>query len=383
MGISYFGASTPSRPLSPFYQLVLISWNAAAFAFSYYTFYVSTQPTSPSGQASAASDGSQHNSNSGATSSSNDAAFLGQKALTPLVDYIRFFSLFVYFCFSYILNLYMGAVSRSLIKLLRNDLYPLLDSEAEHRIGTGIALVQGVIIAMLSSIFQLLLYTRFDAIQWDRWLENILNMYSLSSPVTSIAYINFSIAHIIRTTGETGNLSLYIRRLMILGPVICRLSYLLGPAIFVVILNATIVCIASLCLLFADFGSTYFISVIGFLVFAVVLIAMVLVSSYAYETTKEVNSQFQERLYLAVCQAEEGSGEHSVDTTLVASQLNILTSLAENMTMSPFGIFHLHRSYITTFFSFMLSYSVILIQTSESSGPATMEAPKVQNQTNG
>ena len=142
MGISYFGASTPSRPLSPFYQLVLISWNAAAFAFSYYTFYVSTQPTSPSGQASAASDGSQHNSNSGATSSSNDAAFLGQKALTPLVDYIRFFSLFVYFCFSYILNLYMGAVSRSLIKLLRNDLYPLLDSEAEHRIGTGIALVQ-------------------------------------------------------------------------------------------------------------------------------------------------------------------------------------------------------------------------------------------------
>lgn len=131
MGISYFGASTPSQPLSVLFQLLLISWNFTAFAYSYYTFYVSTTPPPP------VSDLEFHNS-----SNSEEASFLGQKALTPLVNYIRLSSLFVYFCFSYILNLYMGAVSRSLVKLLRDDLYPLLDSEAEHRIGTGIALVQ-------------------------------------------------------------------------------------------------------------------------------------------------------------------------------------------------------------------------------------------------
>lgn len=229
---------------------------------------------------------------------------------------------------------------------------------------------------MLSLIFQLLLYCRFHAIQWDRWLENILNLYSLSSPVTSIAYFNFSIAHIIQTTGDTGNISLYIRRLMLLGPVICRLSYLLGPAIFVVILNASIVCISSLCLLVADFNSTYFISIIGFIVFTVTVISLVMVSSYAYETTKKVNTQFEEKLYLDVCQADEGKEESAVNTSLVASQLTILGTLAENMTMSPFGIFHLHRYFIASFFSFMLSYSVILIQTSESSGPVVVEVPK-------
>lgn len=230
---------------------------------------------------------------------------------------------------------------------------------------------------MISSIFQLSLYSHYCAIQWDRWLENLLNLYSLSSPVTTIAYFTFSIAHIIKTTGDTGNLSLYIRRLMLLAPVISRLSYLLGPAILVVIFNATIVCISSLCLLVADFDSTYFISTVGFLAFSVLVISMVIVSSFAYDTAKKVNSQFEEKLYLAVCRADEGNGEESAaNTSLVASQLTILGTLAENMTMSPFGIFHLHRYFIASFFSFMLSYSVILIQTSESSGPVVVEASK-------
>src|SRR5699024_592588 len=138
----------------------------------------------------------------------------------------RFCSLLVYFCFSYVLNLYMGFVSRPLIRLLKHEIMPLLHPEVEHRIGTGIALVQGIVITCLTVIFQLLLYGKFGTFLWDRWLENVLNLYSLSSPITAIAYINFAMAHAIRSSGEQGNLAHYIQRLMQLGPVVSRTTYL-------------------------------------------------------------------------------------------------------------------------------------------------------------
>ena len=216
MGISYFGASVPSRPQSNLMKAILILWNAAAFTFSYYTFYLSTQsPTNPTQQQDPIPKGS----------------FLGKNSLAPLVNYVRLSSLLVYFCFSYFLNLYMGFVARPIIKLIKHELLPLVEPEVEYYIGTRIALVQAIIISLISIVFQLLLYSQFNAILWDRWLENFFNLYSLTSSVTIIAYINFSLGHVIRATGELGNLSMYIQRLMHLAPIVSRTTYLLGNVV--------------------------------------------------------------------------------------------------------------------------------------------------------
>lgn len=134
-----------------------------------------------------------------ATASLNPSnkSFIVTISLTPLVNAIRFSSLCVYFLSSYLLNVYLSFLARPLIVLIEKDLFPYMNSKTEHCIGFRIALCQLVIVLVLSAIFQTLLFVHYNEMAYARWFENIVNLYSLSSPVTLIAYVNYCCGHLI------------------------------------------------------------------------------------------------------------------------------------------------------------------------------------------
>lgn len=69
---------------------------------------------------------------------------------------------------------------------------------------------------------------------------------------------------------------------------------------------------------------------------------------------------------MILCDDHHHNNQRRRDCHLISSQLLILGSLEKSLRMSPLNLFYLTRSYIVTFLAFTLSYSVILIQTSES-----------------
>lgn len=391
-GISYLGASPPSAPIAWPLRLLNILWNVAVLCFSYYTFHISTAETIETfgndqrvlnGTTVVMTPSSQPlilSTTPAPTTSTIDGggggAFL-QKSLTPLVNYIRFASLMVYFLFSYLLNIYLGFMSRPLIALVAQTIQPALNAEAEHRIGARIALVQLIAVLILSAIFQGLLYSNFGQIQWIRLLENLLNLYSLSSTVTLIAYVNFCCGCLLHSTSlarssskvgheNVSDLSFgqYIECLQHVSQVIREATKLLAPAILVVIFNAAIVNISSLTLLVADFQTSYFISIIGIIDYNTLLISLCLVSSHAFEKASDICEAYKEDIYRDENRAGLVPGDRGNGARLV-----MLNTLPTRCGMSPYGLFCVSKPFMVSFFAFILSYSVILIQTSESAPP--------------
>jgi len=152
---------------------------------------------------------------------------------------------------------------------------------------------------------------------------------------------------------------------MIVGRVMSQLTSLLGPLIIFLIINSMVVCIASSCLLVTDSSATFYLSIPGFILYSFSFITLIVASSKAFETAKETSSKFLYRLAVSAC-CDGTSKEDDVRRQMIASQMMILNSLEGNVRMAPLGLFYLVPSYILRFFAVMLSYSVILIQTSGS-----------------
>lgn len=338
MGLSYCGVSGASNRSHLFVRFVLMMWNMAVFGLSYYSFYISVVTT-----------------NTGSDSSDD---FIEEKSMAPLVTYIRFSSLLVYFLFGYLLNLYLGFVMHAVARLVNEEILPFIDNESEYRIGFAVTLIQSIMIFLLCALFQLLLYAYYKHIFVIRWIENIFNLYSLSSPVAILAYLNFSLASIIRNASKVDSLPFYVDRLMQIRVVVERTTCLFGPAFIVLIINSSIVCISSLCLLVSDFRNTFFISIIGFIDYSILLIGLCLIAGYPEEVTKDTMRKFEQRLFLSSVNRTKSDQQN-------ASELLTLAKIQQSIQMVPYGLFTLNRNFIMKFYSFVLSNSVILIQTSE------------------
>lgn len=235
-------------------------------------------------------------------------------------------------------------------------------------------------------VLQTLIYFKFGHFLFIRGVEVVINLFSLFAPIALIAYLNLSLAHIlVASADQQEELGQYIERLLLVGSIMKRATRLLGPAIIVLIVNSMVVCICTVCLCIANWTNTYFLSTWAFLVYSIVLVMLVIVSSYAYETSKVTSDRFKQKLlislvnYKSATSSSSSRGQHSehnsdsqnkyheaIDCHLISSQLTILASLEENIRMAPLNLFFLTRSYILTFLAFMLSYSVILVQTSKS-----------------
>lgn len=238
-------------------------------------------------------------------------------------------------------------------------------------------------------ILQTLIFFKFGHFLAIRGIEVVINLSSLFAPIALIAYLNLSLAHIlVASADQQEELGLYIERLILVGSIMKRATRLLGPAIIVLIVNSMVVCICTVCLCIANWTNTYFLSTWAFLVYFIVLVMLVIVSSYAYETSKVTSDRFKQKLLITLVNykasaasassASHGHRSHnhhshaqskhseSVDCHLISSQLTILASLEENCRMSPLNLFYLTRKSILTYLAFLISYSVILVQTSKS-----------------
>lgn len=234
-------------------------------------------------------------------------------------------------------------------------------------------------------VLQTLIFFKFGHFLVIRGIEVVINLSSLFAPIALIAYLNLSLAHIlIASADQQEELGLYIERLLLVGSIMKRATRLLGPAIIVLIVNSMVVCICTVCLCIANWTNTYFLSTWAFLVYSIVLVMLVIVSSYAYETSKVTSDRFKQKLLITLVNFKtsetssshshrnhnhtHGHGKHNeaVDCHLISSQLSILASLEENCRMSPLNLFYLTRKSILTYLAFLISYSVILVQTSKS-----------------
>ncbi|KAH9392035.1 hypothetical protein TYRP_022308 [Tyrophagus putrescentiae] len=148
-----------------------------------------------------------------------------------------------------------------------------------------------------------------------------------------------------------------------------------------------LVTISCACLLVTDYSATFYVSLTGFTAFFTLFLVLILVSSYTHETCKATSALFRRKMAVSCCFGASGSRQatvlnadgHQVEVDkgscpnlqqqqqMIASQLMIMSSLESEVRMAPFGLFYLIPAYIMRFFAVMLSYSVILIQTSDQS----------------
>ena len=138
-----------------------------------------------------------------------------------------------------------------------------------------------------------------------------------------------------------------------------RFTRLISIAIILLILNSLVACIASICLLITDFENTFFISILGIIVYGLLVTSLAFGGSCAFDAAKECSAHFKLKMALNCCGNSNGEEYQNI-----SSKLLVLDQLEENIQMCPLGLFALGRSYILTFCGIMFSYSVILIQTS-------------------
>lgn len=309
---------------------------------------------------------------------------LFESNLTPLLNYIRLGSLVTYFLFNYLLNLYMSIIAKPLVTLFELHLHSKIDAHFEYSIGVRIVLIQLCLIVIISFSFLVLIFLQSGRLMLDRWLEVVLNLYALSSPVAFLSYATqcagLLVARSTVTTKTSNNnnnnqgdqsdeqFSNFIESLLVMGGMMRRMSSLLGLAIMVILFNATIVCIGTLCLMVANFRVSYP-SVIGAFIYIILLACLCSASVNVSEVAHEVADQFKLIIYRRQREtgglAGAGAGASSIDCSALACKLIMLNTLPAECHISPLGLFALSRGFMLTFCGLVLSYSVIIIQTNE------------------
>ncbi|KAJ6223797.1 hypothetical protein RDWZM_002342 [Blomia tropicalis] len=291
-----------------------------------------------------------------------------EHSTAQLIIYLQFCSMTIFHLFSYVQNVYLWFIAPSLLRLIRNELSPQIESTIERRIGLRIITIEILIITSLVIVLHTAIYLQFRKFYLLRGIDLVFNTFSLFAPIALIGYINYCLCHLIKRSSMPNkiDLSIYIEQLLQVGSMVKRVNHLMGPAILLLISNSLIVCICTVCLSLTDWKNTFYISITGFLIYAMVLFWLVNVSSCIYETGKCANDHFRKRFFMILCDDHHHNNQRRRDCHLISSQLLILGSLEKSLRMSPLNLFYLTRSYIVTFLAFTLSYSVILIQTSES-----------------
>jgi len=212
--------------------------------------------------------------------------------------------------------------------------------------------------------------------------------------------VNTVLANIAKQSANLKNMNLYVETLLKISQLNTRTTSMFAPAICMLIFNAMVVCIASSCMLVVDFRQTYFISITGFVIYSVLMFMLVCSAVTCFESVQNTSAKFEFEMYKTACHIKNsnlrfnsasslslsssddhgprnenrsyvgggfgrlGSSNEGFDD--ISSQLMMLSNLGSQIQMQPFGLFNLNRSWLVSFYSFMLSYSIILIQTSES-----------------
>ena len=201
-GLSFLGARLPNESLSCISQCGFILLNIAVIAFSYYTFFISVV----------------HNrAEPGLVNEFENSTvnvFLGDpKSLTPLIVYLRISSLAIYHLFSYLINLYLGAIAKPFLAILATDVLPRLNPKVEKQIGLKITVVEVSFIGLMIFFMQGLVFIKFARFNPIRSVEIALNMFSLCAPIALIAYLNSSVAHLIMTNTKNNKNNLSVSRI--------------------------------------------------------------------------------------------------------------------------------------------------------------------------
>ncbi|KAI2803699.1 hypothetical protein BLOT_007834 [Blomia tropicalis] len=320
-------------------QLVSIIWNLLIIGFSWNTFYESTTSTTSENVNQPIETKANNQSDL------NGTQFLGRDSFSPLINYLRFCSLLVYFIFSYVLNIHLSIISCPLLKLCQQNIFPLITRHVEYVVSVRIVIIQSILVFILSCLFQLLLYLHFNEMLYERWAENVFNLYSLSAPLAIIAYVNGCLSNTINESGRRGQLLSHIRLLARLATIMNRFNELISVSIIIVILNSTVVTTISWTLLVIEPESSFHISVIGAAVYTSVIIGLVLLATNTNETSRRVTFDvFHKQLVQAACN-DQFIGQNIVNqsSSVVSSHLLLIEKLEQSLLLRPYVLRNFSR----------------------------------------
>ncbi len=343
-GISYFGASV-DKNVNNIYRVTSIAWNLIYIGL---TFYSSIQFFTD-------------NIKSFTEIKSNSSK-------SSIISILNIIGVTGYHVQIFAINILLMIRGNRILELIKAQSFKFIDSESERKIGFRIAFVQFVLLFTFEAIYVVFecIYSTEGFIV-SKFFSNLIIYFSslvtISSIISLIAYQSKIIS--IQIDKISDNFS--PKDLSVIYQFICRINSfvkkfdsLISSVIFMNIFNSIIICIVYLCLTAVEFNNKFPLYVINLTVNLVLIIIL----CYSCDIIPKRIQNFSEDIQELLLFSKIYSNPVDLNQHLMQIKINFLK---QEIGFTAFGLIKINSKTMLSVFALILSYSVVLIQTSTQS----------------
>jgi len=273
-----------------------------------------------------------------------------------------------YYIQSFVINISLLNKGKEILELIKTQSTKLIDSKSERSIGLNIVFIQFILIFVPEITFMFLKLTVLEEkVLIFRNLIIFIQFFSLlinvSSIIALIAYqskiISLQLNQMSVNFLSTDLIEIY-RFIWRVNTFVKKFDSLISSKVFMLILNSSVICIAYLCLLTVHFKNKLF------LVLCIISLSenILLLTALCYSC-----ELIPKRIKIFCDKIEESMSEYvsiytslnDLNNHLILSKIN---TIKEEIGFTAMGLFKVNSNTILSVFAVILSYSIVLIQTS-------------------
>jgi hypothetical protein len=265
------------------------------------------------------------------------------------------------------------------LNLFKDQSFNFIDSESERKTGFRIAFVQFFVLFTLETVSNILEFNSetegFNILDFS--IHNILYvsfMINITSIISLIAYqskiVSIQIDRIYANFSPK-NLPEIYQFICKTNRFVKKFDSLISSVIFMNLFNSSIICIAYLCLIADDLNDKYFVnfhSITSLAENLFLIITLCYSCDIILTRIKKLTDEIQELF------SRFHSSSNDLNQLLMQIKINFIK---QEIGFTAFGLIKINSKTIISVFAVILSYSVVIIQTSYRQGFARGSADRV------
>jgi hypothetical protein len=343
-GISYFGASV-DKNVNNMYRVISIAWNLIYIGFTFYS-------------------GIQFFKDS--IKSFNEIKSNSSKA--PIISILNIIGVTGYYVQSFAINILIMIRGNKILGLIKAQSFKFIDSESERKIGFRIAFVQFFLLFTFETIYVVFefIYST-EGFILSKFCSHLILYFSSQITISSIISLITYQSKIISIQFDKISDNFLPKDLSVIYQFICginsfvkKFDSLISSVIFMNIFNSTIICIVYLCLTAVEFNEKLLLYMISLTVNLILMTILCYSCDIIPKRIQNFSEEIQELLLFSK------NHSNSADLSLHLMQIKI-NFLKQEIGFTAFGLIKINSKTMLSVFALILSYSVVLIQTSTQS----------------
>ncbi len=338
-GISYFGASVDKNVKNlNLYRVISISWNLIYFGFTMYCiiyFFVDNIKSF---------DGIKSNSSK-----------------SSIISVLNMIGMAGFYVQSFLINILLMIRGNKFLELFKTQSSEFIDSENERKIGFCFTFIHFTLFFTSKIIFVVFeyIYSKEGFIP-SKFFIHLILYFSVTINISSIISLIAYQSKIISKQIDSFNASFSSKSLPEIYQFICKINEFvkkfdsfISAVIFINIFNSSIICIAYLCLIAVEFNENLLLSIISLTENSLLIIIL----CYSCDIIPKRINNFLDEIQELLSTSKNCS--FSID--LIQIRMNFIL---EDIGFTALGLIKINSKTIISVFAVILSYSVVIIQTS-------------------